>query len=68
MRYLLFVGGMTVGFVCLRYTKWLVDNLNVHIKLAESLLGPGSMHTVWKLAGLALIIFSIYILFGGFGL
>ena len=68
MRFLYFIIGLGVGFFCIRYNKWLVDNLGIRWPALESILGPGGMYTIWKLAGVILICLGIYILFGGFGL
>lgn len=68
MRFLYFIIGMAVGFVFIRYNKWLVDNTGIKWPALENLIGPGSMYSIWKLAGVILIILSFYVLFGGFGL
>jgi len=67
MRFLYFVIGMGLGFVLIRFSKWLVDNTGIRWPALENILGPGSMYSIWKVFGLVLIILSIYILFGGFG-
>lgn len=67
-NFLYFVIGMSTGFVCIKYHKWLVDNTGIRWPSLENTLGPGSMHTIWKLIGLILICLSFYVLFGGFGI
>jgi len=68
MRFLYFIIGMAVGFLFICYNKWLVDNTGIRWPALEHTLGPGSMYSIWKLAGVILIILSFYVLFGGFGL
>ena len=68
MRFLYFVIGITLGFTFIKFHKWLVDNTGIRWPSLENTMGPGSMYTIWKLAGVILVVLSIYILFGGFGL
>lgn len=68
MRFLYFLIGVGVGFVFIKYNKWLTEHSGVRLPSVENFLGPGSMYSLWKLAGLILMIAGIYILFGGFGL
>ena len=68
MRFLYFVIGMAVGFLLIKYNKWIVDNTGIRWPSLENTLGSGSMYTIWKLAGVVLIALSFYVLFGGFGL
>lgn len=67
MKFLIFIAAMAMGFVCIRYSKWLKDNLSIRWSLIENTL-PGGMYTAYKLLGLIAIILAFYILFGGFGL
>lgn len=64
MKYLIFVGCMAVGFILIRYSKWLVDSSGIRFEFFETNMGPGASYSIWKLIGLALIIFGFYILFG----
>jgi len=68
MRFLYFIIGIGVGFTLIKFHKWLVDNTGIRWPSLENTLGPGSMYTIWKLAGVILIVVSFYILFGGFNL
>ena len=68
MRFLYFVIGMGVGFILLKFNKWLVDHSGISWPSLENALGPGGMYTIWKLAGVVLIVLSFYVLFGGFNL
>ena len=68
MRFLYFLVGIVIGFSLIKFNKWLVDNTGIRWPSLENTLGPGSMYSIWKLAGVTLIFLSFYILFGGFGL
>lgn len=68
MRFLIFIAGILVGFTCIKCNKWLVDNVDIRFGALERFIGPGSMYGIWKIIGVILIIVSIYVLFGGFGL
>lgn len=65
MRYLIFVVGMGLGFVLVKYSKWMVEHSGIRWPKLENMLGPGSMHTIWKLTGVIIIILSFFVLFGG---
>ena len=64
MRFLYFLGFIIIGFIVLRYYKWLVDH-TTRIDFFEDHLGPGGTYTFVKLVGVALILASFYILVNG---
>ncbi len=62
MNWLWFVGGIIGGFVSIRYSKWLADNVT-RIDFADKLWGPTGTYIFWKIAGVGFIIFGFYALF-----
>lgn len=57
MNWLYFLGSEIVGFIVIRYSKWITDNTG-RIDIAEQYMGPGGTYTFWKVIGLGLIIFG----------
>lgn len=68
MRFLIFIGCFGLGFLLIRYSKWVVDQSGLRFQFFENNLGPGSTYGILKLLGVASIIFGFYVLFGGLGL
>ncbi len=66
MKFLIFILCFGVGFIAIRYSKWLVDSLG-RFPFFEEKLGSGGTYTFWKLLGVLFIIFGFYYLFGGLG-
>ncbi len=64
MNFLIFIGCLAGGFVCIRYCKWIVDNTGIRFDWAEKFLGYGGTYTALKILGLAAIIFGFYYTFG----
>lgn len=56
-RLLIFVGSFALGFIILRYNKYVVDMAGKS-EWAEEKLGAGGTYTAWKLFGIAIIIFG----------
>lgn len=67
MQYLVGIGAIALGFVFIRYNKWVVDQIG-YIRFFENNLGGGGTYSAVKLFGLAFIIFGIYTIFGGLGI
>ena len=57
-----FIVCVGLGFLFIKYTKWLVDSLG-RSQAAEKYLGPGGTYSAWKLGGLAMIIIGFWALF-----
>ncbi|MEI6498639.1 MAG: hypothetical protein WCO23_01625 [bacterium] len=57
-----FIMGVGLGFVFIKYNKWLVDNVG-RSQFAERYLGAGGTYSMWKLGGIAAIMFGIWALF-----
>lgn len=68
MRFLYFVIGVGVGFILIRYNKWMTEHSGIRVPSLENFMGPGSMYSIWKLVGVIVIFVAFYILFGGFNL
>ena len=62
MKVLTFLGLIILGFLLVRYSKWLTDN-TTRFEWPEKVLGPGGTYTVWKMIGVLLIAFAFYYLF-----
>jgi hypothetical protein len=65
MNFLIFVAALVIGYILIRYSKWIVDTSGIRFSWFENSLGPGASYSVWKLFGLALICFGFWVLFGG---
>jgi hypothetical protein len=63
MRFWYFIGMITMGFVCMRYNKWIRDNTGP-IDIAEKIFGQGGTYTFWTFFGAASILASFWFLFG----
>ena len=64
MQYLVGFGGIILGFVLIRFSKWVVDH-TMRIDFFEMNIGGGGTYSAVKLFGVAFIFFGIYVLFGG---
>lgn len=62
MNWLWFFAGLVGGFIAIRYSKWLADNI-VHIDFADKLLGRTGTFVFWKVAGVGFIAFGFWALF-----
>lgn len=56
-----FIVCLGLGYIFLRYDKWLVDNIG-RSQFVERYMGPGATHNLWKLVGLAMIVFAFWAL------
>lgn len=63
MKYLIFVGCVVVGFILIRYSKWIVDTSGIRFTAIENSVGYGASYSVWKLLGLIAIVAGFYVLF-----
>ena len=62
MKFLIFLGLIVLGFLLVRYSKWITDNTG-RFAWPERVIGPGGTYTVWKVFGLLAIVFAFYYLF-----
>jgi len=56
-----FIVCLGLGYVFLRYDKWLVDNIG-RSQFVERYMGAGGTYNLWKLVGLAMIVFAFWAL------
>ena len=61
MRFVYFMLLIGLGFVCVRYSKWITDN-TMRFDFAEKFLGSGGTYNAWKIIGVLVIAFSFYYL------
>jgi len=59
-----FLAMMAIGFLAIRYNKWITDSTG-RIDFAEKYIGQGGTYTFWTLFGAAAMLGSFYFLFGG---
>lgn len=64
-RILIFVASFALGLIILRYNKYVVDMAGKS-EWAEEKLGSGGTYTVWKLFGIAIMIFGFLWAMGAF--
>ena len=62
MKFLIFIMCFSIGFIAIRYSKWLVDSIG-RSQFFEEKLGSGGTYTFWKLLGVASILFGFWYLF-----
>jgi hypothetical protein len=63
MRFLIAIGCFALGYLIIRFSKWLVDSTGIVFGSAESFFGGGGTMTVVKVLGLAIIAFGFWYLF-----
>lgn len=63
MNVLVFIGCLILGYVLIRYAKWIIDSTGIQFESAEGFLGGGGTYSIVKLLGLAAIIFGFWWLF-----
>ena len=61
-KILVFLGLIILGFVLVRFSKWITDNTG-RFAWPEKVIGPGGTYTVWKFFGVLMIGFAFYYLF-----
>jgi len=62
MTYLIFFGAEIIGYVLIRYSRWVVDH-TFRSAFFESFLGNGGTYTAAKLLGVAFMAFGFYWIF-----
>ena len=65
MNFLIFVAALVVGYILIRYSKWVVDTTGIRFQFIENMIGYGGTYSVWKIVGVILIGFGFWVLFGG---
>lgn len=61
MNFLYFILCLIVGFLFIKFNKWITDNTD-RIEFVEKYV-PGGTYTFWQIAGVAGIIFGFWVLF-----
>ncbi|MCX6808040.1 MAG: hypothetical protein NTW50_00015 [Candidatus Berkelbacteria bacterium] len=64
MKFVYFFGLIILGFVTIKFNKWITDNTG-RIDFAEKILSSGGTYTFWQIFGVAAIAGAFYIAFGG---
>ncbi len=62
MNWLYFFMGLGLGFTFIKYNRWYTESLG-RSQTAERILGAGGTYSMWKLFGIAAIIFGFWSLF-----
>jgi hypothetical protein len=62
MNFVYFISGLVLGFVSIKYAKWLSDNVP-HIDVMDKYFGYNGTFYFWKIAGVLAIVFGFYLLF-----
>ncbi len=62
MKFLAFLGFLVLGFICIRYAKWITDN-TTRFDWPEHFFGSSGTYTMWKILGILAIIFAFIYLF-----
>ena len=65
MQYLYGFGLIALGFIIIRYSKWIVDSTGIRFGALVSFLGSGQEYNVWKILGIISLIGGIYFIFNG---
>jgi hypothetical protein len=65
MNFLIFIAALVVGYILIRYSKWIVDSTGIRFSSIEQVIGYGGSYTFWKFIGLVSIGFGFWVLFGG---
>lgn len=61
MKFVYFILIIVFGFCLVIYHKWITDN-TIRFDFAEKYLGVGGTYNMWKIIGIASIIFAFYYL------
>jgi len=62
MKFLAFLGLLVLGFICIRWAKWITDN-TTRFDWPERFFGSGGTYTMWKILGVLAIVFAFIYLF-----
>ncbi len=62
MNFFYFIVAEGIGFVVLKYAKWIKDNTGIRFNSMERFMGGGGTTFTIKIFGLAIMIFGFYAL------
>lgn len=63
MKFIVAIFLFAVGYVLIKYCRWLVDNTGVKIWFLEVNIGRGSTYSAVKVAGVGVIAYGLWYLF-----
>jgi len=63
MNVVYFLGSMGLGFILIKYNKWIRDNTGIRFDFFERNMGPGATLDVMKFSGVVAIAFGFWALF-----
>jgi predicted ABC-type exoprotein transport system permease subunit len=61
MKFFYFLLLLVLGFLMVRYSKWLQDH-TFRIEIAEKFFGHGGTNIAWKIIGVVVLCFAFYYL------